>query len=301
MLEPKTITIFGGSGFLGRYVVKLLCLANYRVKIVSSNPEQCAFLKTAGTIGQVNCIYGDICQPETIRHALQNTDIVINMVGIFSPRGKRTFSNIHAKGAESIAKIASQLNIKQFIHVSALGIDKARASLYIRSKLNGEKAILNAYPNATILRPAIMFGPEDKFISQFAKMSYYLPVIPLIGTGHNLIQPVYVLDVAHAVVACINNTSCYGKIYELSGPHTYRFKDLMKIIINIVGKKRILVPLPFSVASFLIFFLEKIFPFSLKTEQIKLLKHNLTANKDALGFKELGITPQPLEGIIIHY
>lgn len=301
MLQAQTVTVFGGSGFLGRYVVKLLCEKDYRVKIVSSNPEYCSFLKPAGKVGQLSCIYGDICNTATIDNALQHTDIVINLVGIMHPHGQRTFSNVHAKGPEFIAKAAAHYNISRLIHVSALGVDKPTGSLYARSKLNGEKAILNAYPTATILRPSIIFGTEDKFFNRFADMAHFSPILPLIGGGHSKMQPVYVMDVANAILACINNRSTEGKIYELGGPNIYSFKELIQFILTSIGKKRLLLPLPFALASIVGFLMENLPNPSLTRDQVKLLKTDNVVGKDMLGFKNLGIIPQPLEAIIPHY
>lgn len=300
-MKNPIVTIFGGSGFLGRYVVKTLCDAGYRIKVISLNPRSGEYLKPSGTIAQVNSIYGNICQIESVRHAIKGSDLVINLVGILNAHGKEGFSNIHAKGAENIAKVCSEESVKRLIHISALGVDKPSGSLYARSKLNGERAVLNAYPHATILRPAVIFGHEDNFFNLFAKLSHFLPVIPLIGGGKTKFQPVYAQDVADAIYQCIKRPETTAKIYELGGPNIYSFKELLAYILTITNRKRCFLPLPFALASVIGLFCKYLPTPVITYDQVKLLKFDNVVNPTLSGFKDLGIDPQPLEGIVPFY
>ncbi len=301
-MNYKTITIFGGTGFLGRYVVNKLCKENYIIKIVSTNPQKGAFLKPCGSVGQVNCVYGNIRDYNSVKENIKDSQIVINLVGILYKKGKNNFSNVHAIGAEYIAKACTEENIERLIHISALGIDKPSGSVYARSKLNGEKAVHNAYPNAIILRPSIIFGPEDNFINKFAFITKISPIVPLIGNGKAKFQPIYVEDVADSIAACLNNKNSCGKIYELGGNEIYSFRELLQLIINIVGKKRFILPLPTPMVKLVAIFLS-LFPITpiITNDQIKLLKVDNILSANSLKIGDLGIKPRGLKATIESY
>ncbi|MDB2414713.1 complex I NDUFA9 subunit family protein [Rickettsiales bacterium] len=300
-MEQKTVTVFGGSGFLGRHVVSKLLNSGYRVKIVSPNPESANNIKPASPLGKLVSVYGNITDNESVKSAIKGSYAVINLVGIMHTRGGNRFTAVHAQGAENIAKESYKANIKKLIHVSALGIDQPSKSIYARSKANGEKAVIAAYPNAVIFRPSIMFGTKDNFFNLFAKVACYSPVIPLFGGGKSQFQPVYVADVAQAIVKSINMPKTNGKIYELGGPKIYSFKELMELVLKYTKRKCLLISIPFSLATIQAFFMELMPNPLLTRDQVKLLKINNLVNEKALSFKDLKITPKSLESIVPKY
>lgn len=302
--EHPIITVIGGSGFVGRYVTRQLARAGYRIRIVSRNPDAALALKTTGDPGQVSLLAGNITKPETIAPAIAGAFAVINLAGILFEKGGQNFNDIQAKAAENIAKMAKSAGVSHFIQVSALGVDKAFGSAYARTKLMGEKAVLAAFSDATILRPSIIFGPEDQFFNQFAAM----PVLPLIGGGKTRFQPVCVDDVAKAVVACLANPQSRGKTYELGGNTIYSFKALLDFVQKTVRVKKPFIRLSFGLASVVALVAEIAFrciplirkPF-LTRDQLTLLKSDNIVSPGAHTFADLGITPQPLENIVPHY
>lgn len=300
-MEQKIITIFGGTGFLGRYVVARLAAAGYRLRVVSRNPIKASQLKTAGNTGQISLIAGDITKPESYKDTLSGSYAVINLVGILFERKAQSFTAVHSLGAEKLAASAKSLGIERFVHISALGVEHETGSAYARSKILGERAVLSAFPEATILRPSVMFGAEDNFFNKFAKMTEISPFLPLIGGGKTLFQPVYVGDVAKAVEACLNKDESKGQIYELGGAHVYSFKQILEYILQVTGKKRLLVPIPFSIASIIGRFAEILPNPPLTRDQVKLLKYNNVVNPDAKTLAHLGISPTALEMIVPQY
>lgn len=292
------VTIFGGSGFLGGYVVRRLAKSGVRIKIVSLNTEYGEKLKTAGCVGQICAVYGNIKDPESIKKAVQGSDIVINLVGILFSKRKGGFMTIHSQGAEYIAKAAKEAGARSLVHISALSVDKGSGSLYARSKRMGEEAVLAAFPEATILRPSIIFGQEDNFINLFARLACISPFLPLIGGGKTRFQPVYVDDVAKAILASITLESARGKIIQLGGPKIYSFREIIEFILKSIGKKRILVTWPFALARINAMFLE-MFPNPVITpDQIKLLKVDNIVDDKAFKFKDLGIEPNSMEVVM---
>lgn len=309
MNTASIITVIGGTGFIGRYVVRELAKHGYRVRVISRRPENALELKTCGNLGQIALLKGDLALPETVIQHLSGSEAVVNLTGILFERRSQRFQSLHAVGPERLAQAARELGIPTFIHISALGIEKAAESAYAHSKLLGERAIQDAFPNATILRPSLIFGPEDNFFNQFARMSKLSPLLPLVGGGKTLFQPVYAADIAQAVVECIRNESTQGKIFELGGPEIFSFRQLMEFILLTLHTKRLLLPLPFPIASMLALPLEwasavlpAVMPAPpLTRDQVKLLKHDAIVERHALTFATLGIRPQPIEMIVPDY
>lgn len=300
-MSQQVVTIFGGSGFLGRYIVQELAEKGYRIKVATRFPDDSLFLKPSGTVGQIAPIFADIRDADSINKAIKGSDIVINAIGILYEKGKQRFAKVHAQGAEAIAKAAKKEGVTKLIHISALGVDQPSKSKYARTKHDGEKAVLKAFKDATILRPSVVFGPEDNFFNMFASLARFLPALPLIGGGKTKFQPVYAGDIAKAVVAAIKNDKAQGKTYELGGPEILDFKEIMQYVLRETKQCRFLVPLPFSVASLEAFFLE-FFPKPLLTrDQVKLLKVDNVVSKKAKGFKDLGIEPTALDAIVPEY
>ena len=231
----------------------------------------------------------------------QNSDMVINLVGILYENNKQKFENIHAKFPDLLSKLCSELNIEKFVHISALGINEAVSSRYMQSKLKGEKNILNNFNHSVILRPSIVFGPEDKFFNQFASLAEFLPALPLIGGGLTCFQPVYVGDVAKSIVAILEKEEISENIFELGGPQTFTFKELMKILLKQIKKKRFLVPIPFSLAKFQAKILQLLPKPPLTTDQVEMLKYdNIVTNKYPT-LKDLKINPKTIESVLPNY
>jgi uncharacterized protein YbjT (DUF2867 family) len=302
--HQKIITIIGGSGFVGRYVVSHLARAGYRIRVVSRNPNAALALKTAGDPGQISLISGNINRLETITPAVTGAFAVVNLVGILFEKGTQNFTKLQAEGAENLAKIAKTAGVERFIHLSALGVDNAFGSEYARTKLMGEKAVLAAFPEATILRPSVIFGAEDNFFNQFARM----PILPLIGGGKTRFQPVYVDDVAKAVVACLGIAESESQVYELGGNTIYSFKALLEFVCKTLRVKKPMIRLSFGVASVVALgaeFAFKCIPLlrkpALTRDQVRLLKYDNVVNAGTKTFTNLDITPQPMETIVAKY
>jgi uncharacterized protein YbjT (DUF2867 family) len=301
MTHTPIITLIGGSGFLGRYVVRRLAKAGYRLRIICRNPDAAAHLKTAGDVGQIALVAGNIARPETLKGKLDGSFAVINLVGVLFESGRQNFTNLHAKGAETLAQMARDSGAARFIQISSLGVDHAANSAYARTKLLGEKAVQAAFPAATILRPSVVFGPEDNFFNQFAQMATLAPALPLIGGGHTKFQPVYVDDVAAAVEACLNDESTMGETYELGGPRVYSFREILEYILRTTGRKRCLMTLPYALAGVMGAVSEILPKPPLTRDQVRLLKYDNVVSSGAKSFAHLGITPTAVETIVPGY
>jgi uncharacterized protein YbjT (DUF2867 family) len=299
-METKQVTIFGGSGFLGRHAVRALAKAGWRIKVASRYPNRGFFLRPLGQVGQIGLIKCDITEPEQIEAALRGSSAVINLPGLLFARGQ-SFEDVHAAGAGNVAEAAARLGIKQLIHVSAIGADSESESRYAQTKAEGEKRVRAALPAAIILRPSIVFGPEDQFFNKFAGLARLSPALPLIGGGHTRFQPVFVGDVAAAMVAALENPDAQGRTYELGGPTIYSFKELMQIVLRETGRARLLVPLPFALASLKAFFLQFAPTPLLTPDQVKLLRHDNVVAPTALTLNDLGIQPTTVEAEVPAY
>jgi uncharacterized protein YbjT (DUF2867 family) len=301
-MKQQVVTVVGGTGFVGRYVVKLLAAQGYTVRVIARRPDLALYLKTAGDVGQVVLMSGNIAKPQSLVGKLEGSYAVVNLVGVLFSSGRQNFSALHAHGAEKLAQMAHAAGVQKFIQISALGADRARNSSYARTKLLGEKAVMAAFPGATIVRPSIIFGPEDEFYNQFATMASLSPALPLIGGGRTKFQPVYVGDVAQAVVACIEQPDAQGRIYELGGPHIYSFREILAYIQQLIGTRRVRVPLPFMLAS-LIAPIARYLPPPLRfsRDQVKLLKTDNVVSHNANGFAQLGIMPTAVEVVVPEY
>lgn len=300
-MNGEIISVVGGSGFLGRYVVKHLAHAGYRVRVLCRKPHMAEYLKPAGNVGQIVPDYLDLAKPETLKGKLDGSFAVVNLVGLLFESGKQNFTRIHAQGAEKLAQEASKAGVEAFVQISALGIDKAKHSAYARTKLEGEKAVLGAFEGATILRPSVVFGAEDNFFNMFARLSVFAPALPAIGGGKTKFQPVYVDDVAKAVCAVLESDDTAGKIYELGGPNVYTFKELLEYLGQITGRDRLLLPIPFSIAK-LMGSLAQLMPSPMLTaDQVRLLQTDNVVSEEALTLADLGISATTLESVVPEY
>ncbi len=300
-MEQRVITIIGGTGFVGRYVVKLLAASGYTLRIISRNPNGALHLKTAGSVGQIVLMGGNLAEPATLMGKIENSYAVVNLAGILFEGGKQSFANVHAHGAEKLAQMAKAAGVSRFVQMSALGVDKAKTSDYARTKLLGEKAVLTAFPEATILRPSVIFGPEDNFYNQFATMGALSPALPLIGGGVTRFQPVYVGDVAAAIKAALVRPDALGQVFELGGPNVYSFKDILRYIMQVTGNKRMLLPIPLGVASFMGMCGEVLPKPPLTRDQVRLLKSDNVVSAGAKTLGSLGLSPTAVEMVVPDY
>jgi len=295
-MQNNIVTVIGGTGFVGRVVVKHLARAGYAVNVVSRTPAQAGDLRVLGPVGKVVLSRGNIRDIESIKPYLKASFAVIDLVGIMHESGKQKFATIHAQAAENLAKAAHAAGVQKFIFMSALGVEKAPDSRYARSKLNGEKAVLAAFPDAAIVRPSIIFGHGDGFFGRFSRMARVSPVLPLIDGGETKFQPIYVEDVAEAFVKILGEESP-EKIYELVGPKIYSFQELLELMLAEMHKERFLIPLPLPIATLLAFFLQLLPSPPLTPDQVRLLKYdNVLGGKNGLAL--LGIKPHYLEAAL---
>ena len=299
-MNTNLVTIFGGSGFLGRHTVRALARAGWRIRVATRNPGRGFFLRPLGTVGQIDFVKCDVADADAVAAAVKGSNAVINLTGILFQKGQ-TFEDVQAEGAANIARAAADAGVTALVHVSAIGADAQSESEYAVTKAQGEQAMREAFPNAVVLRPSIIFGPEDGFFNKFAAMARYLPVLPLVGGGHTRFQPVFVGDVAAAIVKTLSSDEARGRTFELGGPSIYSFKELLQIILRETGRKRLLAPLPFGIASVKAAFLQ-IMPNPILTmDQVKLLKKDNVVAPTAAGLADLGITPTSVEAVIPSY
>jgi uncharacterized protein YbjT (DUF2867 family) len=299
------VTVFGGSGFLGRNVVRALCKRDYRVRVAVRRPELAGYLQPMGKVGQIHAVQANIRNPASIEAAMRDSQVAINLVGILAESGAQTFDAVQAKGAETVAKAAGAVSARM-VHISAIGADENSVSRYARSKAAGEKAVLEAVPSATVLRPSVVFGPEDHFTNRFGALARMAPALPLIGGGVTKMQPVYVGDVARAVADAVDGKTKPGATYELGGPEVLSLREIIEIILAITERHRMLVSLPFGLAKLKAAFLQ-FAPGDLKLtpDQVELLRSDNVVSEAAksagLTLEGLGITPDSLEGVAPQY
>ena len=303
--NPGLVTVFGASGFLGRYVIRALTARGWRVRAAVRNPHTAHELKVIGDVGQVQLMQANLRFPQSILRAVDGADAVINLVGVLFESGRQTFEALHAVGPDTIGEACAAAGITNVAHVSAIGANAESASEYSRTKYEGEMALRAHVPTADIMRPSIIFGQEDEFFNRFAGLTSFAPALPLLGGGKTKLQPVFVEDVASAVAISVTRGSA-GKTYELGGPQSYRFKDLMAFILETIGKKRFLAPMPWFAANIMGYAgelsgaLPFIKPF-LTRDQVKNLRTDNVVSEDALGFEAFDIHPATLESIVPSY
>lgn len=312
--KERIITVFGGSGFLGRYVVRALAQRGWRIKVASRRPDLAIHLQPLGRVGQIQAVQANVRYPASVAAALEKTDAVVNLVGVLTSRGRQNFEAVHSFGTRAIARAAKDHGLTNMVHVSALGADLHSGADYARTKARGEVEVREHVPSAVIVRPSVLFGPEDAFFNRFASLARISPVLPLIGGGETRFQPAYVGDVAEAVARALEGKATAGATYELGGPEVKTFKELMAYICEVTGRRRALMPLPAGLARLPATLTEvandltfgAVPPTVLLTrDQIKLLgADNLVspnAIRDGLTFAGLGIEPQALEAIVPSY
>ena len=300
-MEQQRVTVFGGSGFVGRYVVERLADQGAVVTVAVRDPEDAKFLRTLGQVGQVVPVAANILDAAAVARAVDGADAVVNLVGILFKRGRQSFKSIHTDAPATIGRAAAEAGVSRVVQISAIGAQSNGWSEYQRSKGDGEKTLREQFPGATILRPSIIFGPEDGFFNLFGMLARVTPVLPLYGGGKTRFQPVYVGDVAAAVVNALADASAAGKTYELGGPAVYTFAELMEIVLRETRRKRLLVPVPFAIGEIQATFLS-LLPKPLVTrDQILSLKTDSVVGEGALTLADLSVQPTALEAIVPTY
>ncbi|WP_316163672.1 MULTISPECIES: complex I NDUFA9 subunit family protein [unclassified Bradyrhizobium] len=299
------VTVFGGSGFVGRNVVRALAKRDYRIRVAVRRPELAGHLQPLGRVGQIHAVQANLRYPDSVAAALRDSHVAINLVGVLTESGAQTFEAVQAEGAATVAKAAAAAGARM-VHVSAIGADAESTSSYARAKAAGETAVLAAVPEAVIMRPSVVFGPEDQFTNRFAALARVSPFLPLIGGGETKMQPVYVGDVATAVADAVDGKAQPGATYELGGPEVLSFREILKIILDITDRDRALLPLPFGLAKLQAAILQFApGPLKLTPDQVELLRHDNVVSEAAkaagLTLQGLGITPDSLEAVAPQY
>ncbi len=310
----RLATVFGGSGFIGRHVVQRLASQGWRVRVATRDPEGANYLRPRGDVGQVEPVYADVTKEFSVQAAVERADLVINLVGILYERGRQKFDAIHVEGAARIAAAAKAAGVTQLVQISTLTADAASQSNYARTKADGEKAVLEAFPGAVILRPSVVFGPEDNFFNRFAELAGMAPALPVFlndgfrregfgvdvwGSGGPKFQPVYVGDLADAILK-VSAGGYEGKTFELAGPRIYSMKQIVELALSASGRSRPLLPVPMWIAKMKAPFLALLPNPLLTPDQVRLMSHDSVATGGA-GFKQLGIVPQDAEAIVPTY
>jgi uncharacterized protein YbjT (DUF2867 family) len=300
----KLITVFGGSGFLGRHLVRALAKRHYRIRVAVRRPDLAHHLQPLGRVGQIHAVQANVRYPQSVDAAVRDADVVVNLTGILYESGRQGFDAVQSFGAEQIA-LAAAAHGARMVHVSAIGADENSPSLYARSKAAGESAVLAAVPGATVFRPSIVFGPEDEFFNKFAAMARFLPALPLIGGGETRFQPVFVGDVAEAMARAVDGDARPGAVYELGGPEVQTFKALMEYVLATIERKRLLIPVPFPLARLKAQFLQFMPNPLLTPDQVELLKGDnivsAAASRDGRTLKGLGIEATAMEVVVPTY
>lgn len=299
------VTVFGGSGFIGRYVVRALARQGWRVRVAVRRPNLRPELKVIGEVGQIELVQANVRDPASTARALEGASAVVNLVGVLYEAGPQKFDRLHHEAARDLAAAAAARGIRRFVQMSALGADPQSPSAYARSKAEGEAAVRAAIPTATIIRPSVAFGPQDGFFNKFGQLAAVAPALPLIGGGKTRFQPVYAGDVGEAIAAALGDDDRLGKTYELGGPGVYSFKELMQILLKETQLTRLLVPVPFALAGPLgvVGGLAAAFGFPplITRDQVEMLRADNVVSEGAKGLKALGVTPTPLEAVLPTY
>lgn len=306
MLRDEIITVFGGSGFVGRHIVRALAKAGYRVRVAARRPHLAQDLRVMGVVGQVQLVQANVRVASSVARALEGASGVVNLVGVLNESGRQTFTRLHALGAKTVAEAAASAGIDRVVHVSAIGADADSPSRYARTKAEGESAVATARPTATILRPSIVFGAGDSFFNRFASMARFVPALPLFGGGKTRFQPVFAGDVARAVLAALESDDARGRTYELGGPGVYSFAELMRFILEEIDRPRVLLPLPWAVGNVIAMGAEiaAILPFVepvITRDQLVQLKRDNVVSEGVGTLADLGIAGETIDAIVPAY
>ena len=294
------VTVFGGSGFLGRHIVRALAIDGWRIRVAVRSPNLALFLRPMGRVGQIQLVKCNVNNDASVQAALEGADAAVNLIGVIAPGGNQSFSALHVYAAERIARLAKAMNLARLLHVSALGASPDADAHYFKSKAEGERQVRQAFPQATILRPSVVFGQEDNFFNRFGWLARMSPVLPLIGGGHNRSQPVFVGDVAQAASAILADPATASRTYDAAGPEVFTFKQLMQIVLRETNRKRLLLPVPFGFAMVKGLFLGMLPNPLLTMDQVRMMKTD-TVSSGENGLAALRIAPRGLEAIVPSY
>ncbi len=302
----KLVTIYGGSGFVGRYIVQRMAKQGWRVRVATRRPNEAMFVKTYGVVGQVEPVLCNIRDDASVAAVMQGADAVVNCVGILARDGKNTFDSVQVEGAARVARLAAENGVGQMVHISAIGADAESESAYASTKAQGEAAVLEHMPNAVILRPSIIFGPEDQFFNRFAAMTRLGPVLPVVGAGTKF-QPVYVDDVAQAAEMGATGAAAPG-IYELGGPDVSTFRALMDQMLGVIHRRRLVLNIPFAIGSAMGLGFEVLSALTgglvapqITRDQVRNLRRDNVVSEGAMSVADLGIKPVSVESILPEY
>lgn len=305
--ETRLVTVFGGSGFLGRQVVRALARRGWRIRVACRRPDLAGQNQPSGGVGQIMGVQANIRRDHrwSIDRALEGADAAINLVGILAPSGKQTFADVQADGAHMIAEAAKSAGIASMVHVSAIGADEDGTSEYARTKATGEKAVLHVLPDSVVLRPSVLFGPDDDFFNKLGLMASLSPILPLIGGGATRFQPAYVSDVAEAVAIALEGGAKPGTTYELGGPEVKTFRECLELVCAATHRRRLMVPVPFGLAKLQAKVLQMLPNPLLTVDQVELLKTDNVVSAAAVAegrtFAGLGIAPTAIEAVLDGY
>jgi uncharacterized protein YbjT (DUF2867 family) len=300
-MKQHRVAILGGSGFIGRYVVKRLAEQGEVLTVGGRYAASAKYLRLKGDVGQVGLVNLAIGDAAVMPAFVAGNDAVVNLVGILREGGGQRFETAHHVGPARLARLAREAGVIRFVQISAIGADSRSSSLYARTKAAGEEAVRDAFPTATILRPSVVFGPEDQFFNRLAGVAVMSPILPLIGGGHTRLQPVYVGDVADAIVHCLDDPATAGRVYELGGPRVYTLRALTELLLDEIRRKRLLVDLPFGLATLQAQLMALLPNPPLTPDQVEMLKSDNVVSPGALGLDALGIAPTTVEAILPSY
>jgi uncharacterized protein YbjT (DUF2867 family) len=300
-MRNRLITIFGGTGFIGRHLVRRLADRGARILVISRDPARGGHLQPMGSVGQIVVERTDLASEEALGRGLRGAFATVNLIGILYEKRRGEFERVQGELPGRIAKVAAEAGLERLVQMSAIGADPGSSSAYARSKAQGEARARAALPRATIVRPSIVVGPEDGFFNRFAAMARPAPALPLIGGGRTRFQPVYVGDVAAAIVAALERDDAAGETFELGGPQVYSFAELMQYMLRVIERRRMLVPISFGLASWLARLSELAPVPPLTRDQVELLKTDNVVAEGAKGLLDLGVTPTPIELVVPEY
>lgn len=302
----KLVTIYGGSGFVGRYIARRLAKEGWRIRVAVRRPNEAMHVKPYGAVGQVEPVFCNIRDDNSVRAVMQGADAVVNCVGTFDRKGKNNFDAVQNEGAERIARLAAEEGVQRMVQISAIGANVDSDSIYAQTKARGEAAVLEHFPTAVILRPSVIFGSEDEFFNRFAGMTRFSPVLPVVGADTKF-QPVYVDDVANAAAMGVTGEAAPG-IYELGGPDVNTFRELMQQMLTVIRRRRLIMNIPFGIASLMAGVMELVqtvslglIPPQITRDQVRSLRVDNVASEGARGFADLGIKPVAMEAIMPDY
>ena len=302
----KLVTIYGGSGFVGRYIARRLAKEGWRIRVAVRRTNEAMHVKPYGAVGQVEPVFCNIRDDNSVRAVMQGADAVVNCVGTFDRKGKSNFDAVQNEGAERIARLAAEEGVQRMVQISAIGADVDSDSIYAQTKARGEAAVLEHFPTAVILRPSVIFGSEDEFFNRFAGMTRFSPVLPVVGADTKF-QPVYVDDVANAAAMGVTGEAAPG-IYELGGPDVNTFRELMQQMLSVIRRRRLIMNIPFGIASLMAGVMELVqtvslglIPPQITRDQVRSLRVDNVASEGARGFADLGIKPVAMEAIMPDY